>query len=119
MCSDFFLSFFYFSILFFVNFFLFFLTKNSFSQISFFFKIKRIFKNFNSRKKSFLSFFYFFEKLNSSKHLNYFFLFSKTKKVEKIEDVITIKHYFLFLKKKKAFSTQYYLNLLKIQYSTF
>jgi len=119
MCSDLFLSFLYFSILFIVNFFLFFLTKNSFLEISFLFKIKKILNYFKNKKKNFYFFFYFFEKINYSKHFNYFLLFSKKAKSEKMQDIITIKNYLLFFKTKKAFSTQYYLNLLKIQYSTF
>jgi hypothetical protein len=119
MCSDLFLSFLYFGILFVVNFFLFFLTKKSFVDIFFLFKIKRILKYFQIKKKSFISFLYFFEKTSYSKQINSFIFFSKKGKVEKINDMIIIKNFLLFLNKKKNFSTEFYLNLLKIQYSKF
>jgi hypothetical protein len=119
MCSDLFLSFLYFGILFVVNFFLFFLTKNVFFDIVFLFKIKRILKYFQRKKKIFISFLYFFQKTSSSNQINSFVFFSKRLKLEKINDMLIIKNFLLFLSKKKIFSTQFYLNLLKIQYNTF
>ena len=119
MCSDLFLSFLYFGILFVVNVFLFFLTKRACLDIFFLLKVKRILKTFQNKKKFFISFFYFFQKTSSSKQLNSFVFFSKKAKVEKMNDIILLKNFLLFLSKKKVFSTQFYVNLLKIQYNTF